>query len=79
MNINVRFGMGLVPSNGLPRISVMLASGATVDDLLEYLHAQYPASPLSAAVPVIGGEHVPRSASLSDGQEVAFLLPIAGG
>jgi molybdopterin converting factor small subunit len=44
------------------------------------LHDQYPtASRLEDAVMVSNGEHVSRSAPLSDGQELALLLPISGG
>lgn len=79
MNVLVRIGAGLALGRGVTRLSVSLADGATVVELLESLRAQYSTSPLDAAIPVIGGEHVSRSAPLSDGQEVAFLLPIAGG
>lgn len=80
MNVFVRFGAGLsLGKDVAARSSVTLAQGATVADLLEYLLVQYPAFPLNTAVPVIGGEHVSRSLHLSDGQEVAFILPIAGG
>ena len=34
---------------------------------------------LDTAVPIIAGRHVTQSEPLVDGQEVAFLLPIAGG
>ena len=79
MTVLVHFGAGLALGNGVARLSVTLAGGATGVDLLEYLRVQYPASLLDIAIPVIGGEHVSRSAPLSDGQEVALLLPIAGG
>ncbi|MCX6065345.1 MAG: MoaD/ThiS family protein [Chloroflexi bacterium] len=86
MNIHVRFGSGLVLGNGLSRITVALypssgtmESSATVADLLKYLREQYPVAPLATAVAVINGEHVSLTTPLSDGQEVALLLPIAGG
>ncbi len=79
MNIRVRLGPGLLSANGLPRLTVTLAEDATIDDMLAYLVAQYPVSPFKAAVAVIGGETVSRAMHLSDAQEVALLLPIAGG
>jgi molybdopterin converting factor small subunit len=69
----------LVLENGLSRISITLADRATLDDLLSFLLAQYPASALGAAVAVVNGELVSHSTPLSDGQDVALLLPIAGG
>ena len=80
MNVSVRVGAGLELGTGMARLSVTLAEGATVADLLEYLRAQYPsASRLENAVLVSNGEHISHSAPLSDGQEVAVLLPISGG
>ena len=79
MNILVRLGAGLLFGNGMPRVTVTLGSGSTVDDLLGYLLVQYPDLPINTAVPVIGGETVSRTRALFDGQEVALLLPIAGG
>jgi molybdopterin converting factor small subunit len=47
---------------------------------MEDLRLQYPtASRLENAVLVSNGEHVSASAPLSDGQELALLLPISGG
>jgi molybdopterin converting factor small subunit len=70
----------LALGNGVSRLSINLNAGATVADLLEHLRWQYPnASRLENAVLVSNGEHVSRSAPLSDGQELALLLPISGG
>jgi len=79
ININVRFGSGLVPANGLSRLPVTLAAGSTVGTLLDTLKEQFPESPFNVAVVVIGGEHVALSTVLSNADEVALLLPIAGG
>jgi molybdopterin converting factor small subunit len=80
VNVSVRIGAGLALGTGMARLSVTLAEGATAADLMEYLRAQYPAaSRLESAVLVSNGEHVSGSAPLSDGQEVAVLLPISGG
>jgi molybdopterin converting factor small subunit len=80
MNVFIRVGAGLVLGAGMARLSVALTDGATAADLLEYLRAHYPAaSRLENAVMVSNGEHISHSAPLSDGQEVALLLPISGG
>jgi molybdopterin converting factor small subunit len=80
MTVFVRLGAGLTLGNGVTRLSVTLAHGATAADLLESLRRQHPAAPrLENAVLVSNGEHVSRSAPLSDGQELALLLPISGG
>jgi len=80
MNVSVRVGAGLVLGAGITRLSIALTDGATAADLLEYLRAQYPAVPrLESAVLVSNGEHVSHSAVLSNGQELALLLPISGG
>lgn len=80
MMVFVRVGAGLDLGSGITRLSVTLAGGATVADLLENLHRQYPTSArLKNAVMVSNGEHVSRTAALTDGQELALLLPISGG
>lgn len=80
MTVFIRVGAGLALGNGASRLSVHLNDGATAADLLESLRLQYPAaSRLGNAVLVSNGEHVSRSAPLSDGQELALLLPISGG
>ena len=80
MNVSLRIGTGLVLGAGITRLSVSLTEGATAADLIEYLRAQYPAAPrLESVVLVSNGEHISRSAVLSNGQELALLLPISGG
>lgn len=80
MTVFVRLGAGLDLGAGVTRLSVPLQEESTVADLLESLRARYPnASRLDNAVVVSRGEHVSRSAPLSDGQELALLLPISGG
>ncbi len=81
MTVYIRLGAGLAQTVGLARLSVTLSEGATAADLREQLRAQHPgaAPQLAMAVPVIAGQHVDWTAPLSSDQEVAFLLPIAGG
>jgi hypothetical protein len=52
-----------------------------VNDLTILLRREHPEliPRLDTAVPIIAGRHVTQFEPLSDRQEVAFLLPIAGG
>jgi molybdopterin converting factor small subunit len=81
MTIHVRFSPGLAQLIGNPRLAVTLAEEATVADLLQYLRSQHPAlnQRLDAAIPMISGRHAAQSEHLAAGQEVALLLPVAGG
>ena len=81
MNVTVRLGAGLVEPAGKPRLQLTLADEATVADLLACLREQHPslAPKLSSAIPMVSGRHAPPSQPLASGQEVALLLPVAGG
>ncbi len=81
MTVHVRLSGGLAQQVGLARLTITLSDGSTVADLREHLQAQHPAAApqLALAVPVISGQHVDWAVPLSSDQEVAFLLPIAGG
>jgi molybdopterin synthase sulfur carrier subunit len=81
MRINVRLSGELATLVGKHRFSMIVTDGATIADLLDLLREEYPesVSRLDTAVPIISGKHVAQSEQLADGQEVAFLLPIAGG
>ena len=81
MRINIRLSGDLATLVGKHRFSIVVTDGATVADLLDLLRQEYPESAprLDTAVPIVSGKHVTQSEPLADGQEVAFLLPIAGG
>jgi molybdopterin converting factor small subunit len=81
MNVHVRLSAGLVPVGGNPRLVVTLAENATIADLLEHLLAQHPAlaSKMGVVIPMVSGRHAALSDPLSGVQEVALLLPAAGG
>jgi molybdopterin synthase catalytic subunit/molybdopterin synthase sulfur carrier subunit len=81
MQVNIRLSGELAATAGRPRFSVSLSDDATVADLLEQLRQKHPNlwPRMDTAVPIISGTHVPSSEPLAEGQEVAFLLPIAGG
>jgi molybdopterin synthase sulfur carrier subunit len=81
VQIEVRLGPGLATAAGTRRLRVVLPPGATVENLLESLRALEPgiASGLDAALPVVGGSHASRGRQLADGDQVALLIPVAGG
>jgi molybdopterin converting factor small subunit len=81
MRVRVRLGAGLSRFADAPLLSVDLADGACVEDLLSALAAEQPslAPALTAALPVLAGTHVERDQRLHAGDEVALLIPVAGG
>jgi molybdopterin synthase sulfur carrier subunit len=81
VRIRVRLGAGLSRFADAPLLSIDLAEGASVDDLLAALGAQQPklAPALSSALPVVAGTQVERGQRLEQGDEVALLIPVAGG
>lgn len=81
MQISVRLNAVLAQITGAPRLHVTVNDDATVADVLQALAATYPGlgTRLERAVPVIGGVHVRRSDKVSAEQELAFLMPVAGG
>lgn len=81
MQVQVRLSGGLADQIGLARLNMTVQDGATVADLKAALCKQYPAlkQGLDVALPVTGGRHIALTEPLMSGQEVAFLLPVAGG
>ena len=83
MNIQVRLNGHLSVLAGRSRVQVIVdeAGQITVADVLAALGQQYPqaAASINSAVSVIGGRHVPHDTIVTAGQEVAVLVPIAGG
>jgi molybdopterin converting factor small subunit len=81
MRVRVRLGAGLSRFAEAPLLSMDLAEGASVDDLLAALGADQPSlePALRSVLPVLAGEHVERDQRLRAGDEVALLIPVAGG
>jgi molybdopterin converting factor small subunit len=81
VRIRVRLGAGLSRFADAPLLSIDLADGASVDDLLAALSAQQPSlePALPSVLPVVAGTHVEREQQLHAGDEVALLIPVAGG
>lgn len=81
VRVRIRLNGALVSRLGRDRLALELPAGATVGDLVRTIGAESPeaVSLIERAVAVIGGRHVPLAQPLADGDEVALLLPIAGG
>lgn len=81
MIVHVRVNGSLAEALGTSRLTVTLTPTATVADLLRDLRAQHPdhARLVSQAVIVSGGEHLGPTSVLTDNQNIALLMPIAGG
>jgi molybdopterin converting factor small subunit len=77
----VRLGAGLATAAGSRRLTLALPDDASVDTLLEQLGEQEPglAAGLGTALPVVRGTHADRDQALKDGDDVALLIPVAGG
>ena len=81
MQIPVRLSAALAQAGGQTRLSLTLAEGATVNDAIQSIAQQFPAleSKLPLVIPFVAGQQVGRSTQLQPKQELALLLPAAGG
>jgi sulfur-carrier protein len=81
VRVHVRLGAGLATAAGSRRLTVALPEDASVDTLLEELCEREPelAAALDSALPVVRGTHAQRDQALNDGDDVALLIPVAGG
>ncbi|HZD11222.1 MAG TPA: MoaD/ThiS family protein [Candidatus Binatia bacterium] len=77
----VRLNGSLAEALGTSRLTVQLPEPATLADLIANLSKRHPSTVelLSRAVPVSGGKHLGATFVLPADQEVALLMPIAGG
>ena len=81
MQIRVRLGAGLSRFAGSPLLALELPEGGSVEDLYAAIGERYPelAPALPSALPVVAGMHVERATARRPGDEVALLIPVAGG
>jgi len=81
VEVRIRLGSGIARLAPSPLLSVELPDGATVDDLYDRLAHSHPelGPALRSALPVMQGAHIERARSLTHGDEVALLGPVAGG
>jgi molybdopterin converting factor small subunit len=81
VHVLVRLGSGLATAAGTRRLRVELPRESTVETLLARLGEVEPAiaPALDSALPVLRGTHASGGETLADGDEVALLIPVAGG
>jgi molybdopterin synthase catalytic subunit len=81
MIVRIRLGGNLARFAPAPLLKLELPAGATIEDLYADLARTTPelGPALASALPVVGGTHVERSRTLSPGEEIALLTPVAGG
>ena len=80
MTVRVRFFASLRERLRTSEASRELPAGATVDDLLRALHAEFPDLAGSGRVSIaVNAEYVDRRHALADGDEVALSPPVSGG
>lgn len=81
MRVQARFFAAYRELTGASHTEVDLPQGATVADLIDALRARGPsfsALPPKPAV-AVNLEYAPADTGLRDGDEVAFIPPVAGG
>jgi len=81
VQVSVRLSAALAQITGAARMQVTVCDAATVADVRQALLASCPAlAPrLQHAVSMVGGNHASPTDIVSADQEVAFLMPVAGG
>jgi molybdopterin converting factor small subunit len=81
MQVSVRLNAVLAQIAGAPRLQVTVSDDATVANVLQALAVAYPglSARLEHTVPVVGGNHARLTDKVAADQEVAFLMPVAGG
>ena len=80
MTVTVRFFASFAESLGVPSMVMRLDDGSTVRDVIDTVAsmpgaAKLPPSPLVA----VNSSYASQTRVLSEGDEVAFIPPVAGG
>jgi molybdopterin synthase sulfur carrier subunit len=81
MQVRVRLGLGIARFAPTPQLMLELPDGSNVEQAYEAIESEYPdlAPALRSALPVVAGRHAERTQSLRHGDELALLIPVAGG
>jgi molybdopterin converting factor small subunit len=81
MIVRIRLGSNLARLAPAPMLRVEVPDGATVAELYDRIASYSPelGPALASALPVVAGAHVERTRTLSPGEEIALLTPVAGG
>lgn len=77
----VRLAGSLAERAGAPRVAVELPEPATVAEIIGELQRLHPqlAVVVASAIAVVAGRHASPDDVVSASQEIALLLPVAGG
>ena len=81
ITINVRLDSQMAETLGTNRVSVTVGESSTVSDVKEEIKKKHPdiEDQLDGTLPVISGKMVNSDQQISQGENIAFLSPAAGG
>lgn len=81
MLVSIRINGTLAQKLGTSRLNLQVETPATVQNVLVMLGEQYPNSAeiINIAIPFVAGRHLDKNATLKQGQQIALLMPAAGG
>ena len=81
ITVNVRLSSQIADTLGTNRVSVMVDESSTVSDVKEEIKKKHPdiEDQLDGTLPVISGKMVNSDQQISQGENIAFLSPAAGG
>jgi molybdopterin converting factor small subunit len=81
MQVTVRLSAALAQLTGNPRVQLTVPDDAKIADVTAALVQNYPAiqDRLAYAIPIVAGDHATPQSCVPAGQEIAFLMPAAGG
>ncbi len=79
--LHVRLGSSITAGSGQSRLTIKVANGATMAEVVEELVRLYPAlqTALETAIVTVNGEMVDKDYTAAPDDSVAFLAPVAGG
>lgn len=81
ITVNVRLSSQIADTLGTNRVSVTVNESSTVTDVKEEIKKKHPdiEDQLDSTLPVISGKMVNSDQQISQGENIAFLSPAAGG
>jgi molybdopterin converting factor small subunit len=81
ITVNVRLSSQIADTLGTNRVRVTVDESSTVSDVKEEIKKKHPdiEDQLDGTLPVISGKMVNSDQQISQGENIAFLSPAAGG
>ena len=82
MIVMIRTNGALAEKIGTTRLRLSVETAApTVADVITQLNDTYPhaATAIKQAIPFVSGRHLAPTTAIKQGQEIALLMPAAGG